>query len=352
MGVFKRWIENKKGKTAYWYIRYTVNKKLKWESVGKVGEVTKAVAQTHLEERKKQIRLCTYGMMTTEIPTLSGYKDEYLVYKRDILKNRSWKRDRLSLSHLNEYFGDMKLSEINTGQIKNYQSKRISDGVKPATVNRELSCLKNLFNEAKRSNKFFGDNPVSSIKYLDENNEKTRVLSLDEENLLINHCPDHIRPIVRTAIYTGMRKMELLSLKWSNVDLDNQLITVEATNSKSKKIKYIPLSDELSLELKKQKLITGFQDYVFLTPSGGNYKGSDCMNSFVRACKNANLNDVTFHTLRHTFGSRGVETTGNIVAVGKILGHADLKTTMRYVHIDKSLRDTVNKISELQSKES
>ena len=82
----------------------TVNKKLKWESVGKVGEVTKAVAQTHLEERKKQIRLCTYGMMTTEIPTLSGYKDEYLVYKRDILKNRSWKRDRLSLSHLNEYF--------------------------------------------------------------------------------------------------------------------------------------------------------------------------------------------------------------------------------------------------------
>jgi len=350
MGVFKRLITSKKGKTPYWYIRYTVNNKMKHESIGKVGEVTKTVADAILAERKKQIRLGIYGIMTTDIPTLSEYKDEYLAYKRDILKNRSWTRDRLSLRHLDESFGDLKLNEINTGKIKDYQTKRINDGVEPATVNRELSCLKNLFNEAKRSNKFFGDNPVSLIMFLDENNEKTRVLSLEEENNLIQNCPDHIKLIVKTAIYTGMRKMELLSMKWSNVDLDNKLITIEATNSKSKKIKYIPISDDIAIELKKQKLVTGFQDYVFLTPYGENYKGSDCMNSFVRACKKANLKDVTFHTLRHTFGSRGVETTGNIVAVGKILGHADLKTTMRYVHIDKSLRDTVNKISEFSKK--
>ncbi len=346
MGVFRRWITSKKGKTPYWYIRYTVNKKQKWESIGKAGEVTKSVAQAQLAERKKQIRLGTYGIMTTEIPTLFEYKDEYLAYKRDTLKNRSWTRDRLSLKHLNYSFGNYKLSEIKSGKIKDYQTKRINDGVRPATVNRELSCLKHLFNEAKRSNKFFGDNPVSSIKFLDENNEKTRVLSIEEENSLIQNCPDHIKLIVKSAIYTGMRKMEILSLRWSNVDIENKLITIEATNSKSKRIKYIPLSDHLVLELKKQKLITGFQEYVFLTPTSENYKRSDSLNSFVRACKKANLKDVTFHTLRHTFGSRGVEATGNIVAVGKILGHADLKTTMRYVHIDKSLRDIVNKISE------
>ena len=137
--------------------------------------------------------------------------------------------------------------------------------------------------------------------------------------------------------------------QWTNLNLNNKLITIDATNSKSKRIKHIPVCNELAFELKKQKLVTGYQDYVFLTPMGENYKRTDSLNSFKRACKRANLKDVTFHTLRHTFGSRGVEATGNIVAVGKILGHADLKTTMRYVHIDKSLRDTVNKISEFSN---
>jgi len=80
--------------------------------------------------------------MKAEIPTLSEYKNEYLIYKRDTLKNRSWKRDELSLKHLEDSFGSFKLNLINSGKIKDYQTKRINDGVKPATVNRELSCLK------------------------------------------------------------------------------------------------------------------------------------------------------------------------------------------------------------------
>jgi len=96
MGVFKRLIPSKKGKTAYWYIRYTVNKKSKWESIGKVGEVTKTVAQTILAERKKQIRLGTYGIMTTVIPTFEEFSKTYLEYIEDVKKNRSLRSTILS----------------------------------------------------------------------------------------------------------------------------------------------------------------------------------------------------------------------------------------------------------------
>ncbi|GEM_PF-6801972 len=85
-----------------------------------------------------------------------------------------------------------------------------------------------------------------------------------------------------------MRKLEILSLKWTN--LNNNLITTDATNSKSKRIKHIPVCNELAFGLKKQKLVTGYQDYVFLTPMGENYKRTDSLNSF----KRANLRDVAF----------------------------------------------------------
>lgn len=346
---FKRPNRNSDGKiTSYsWTIRYQLNGKEKWESLGKVGVITKTMAQKMLHERLRQVAMGLSDEITNRIPTLAEYKDEYIRYKREVKKNRSCDRDELSLKHLIRILGDVKLNTITSKDIKSYQFKRINEGVANATINRELSCLKNLFNEAKRDRKFFGDNPVSLVKQLDENNEKDRILSHEEELLLLNECNDHLTPIVITALNTGMRKMEILSLKWENVDLDNKLITILATNSKSKRTKYIPVNSTLKSELLRQRLKTGFQDYVFPTPEGENYKKADSLKSFKRACERAGLQGVTFHTLRHTFGTRGVEATGNIVAVSKILGHADLKTTMRYVHVDKTLYDTVENISNL-----
>lgn len=343
---FKRTTKNKDGKNSEsWYIRYRINGKEKWESVGKVGVVTKTFAQQVLNERLRQIRMGQEDHILNDVPTLSNYKGEYIKYKRDVKKNRSWQRDILSLKHLEKYLGNSKLSSITSKQIKDYQSSRIEEGAANATINRELSCLKNLINEAKRDRKFFGDNPVSLVKQLEENNEKDRILSREEETLLLDECNEHLRSIVITALNTGMRKMEILSLKWENVDLENKLITILSTNSKSKQTKYIPINSSLRSELVKQRLKTGFNKYVFTTQLGENYKKADSLNSFKRACLRAGLKNVTFHTLRHTFGTRGVEATGNVVAVSKILGHADLKTTMRYVHVDKVLFDTVESIS-------
>jgi len=109
MGAFKRFVKSKDGvKTPYWYIRYAMNGNMKWESVGRVGVVTKDVARARLEERKKQVRLGQLDMIGAKIPTLSNFSDAYIKYQKDVKKKRSWKRDVLSLKYLKSFFGTKK----------------------------------------------------------------------------------------------------------------------------------------------------------------------------------------------------------------------------------------------------
>ena len=151
MAVFKRYRNQSDGsKIPYWYIRYWVNGKEKWEAVGKVGEVTKAVAQAKLEERKRQVRLGQLDMIGANIPILKDFSNDYLSYVKYTLRKRSWRRDEISLNHLNGFFGGHKLSGITAKDIIAYQTIRLKDCARPATVNRELPCLKHLMNVAKQ----------------------------------------------------------------------------------------------------------------------------------------------------------------------------------------------------------
>jgi len=102
----------------------------------------------------------------------------------------------------------------------------IGGQVSPATVNRSFSVLRHLFNLAKRWKKFYGDNPVSIVGMLEKHNQVERILTLDEENRLLNESISYLRPIIFTALNTGMRKGEILSLKWFDVDLDMNMITI------------------------------------------------------------------------------------------------------------------------------
>ncbi len=347
MGVFKRWRKYEDGsKVPYWYIRYAVNGKIKWEAVGKAGVVTKDVALRRLAKRKQQIELGQQNEIGARVPTLREFSNEYLTYIRDTIAKRSCRRDEISVAHSNNFFGSYKLSAITPKDIVDYQSNRLKEGRKPATVNRELACLKHLFNFAKQRGKFFGENPVSKVRFLEENNQVERVLTLDEEERLIANSAPHLRPIILTAIHTGMRKGELLSLKWINADLEHNVISVEPTNTKSKKLKRIPINSKLRRILLEQKLKTGFSDYVFLNPEGKPYLSAFSVKTcFENACRRANITGLRFHDLRHTAATRMIESGASIVAVSKILGHSSLAMTMRYSHPDNSLKEAVEKLA-------
>jgi len=98
--------------------------------------------------------------------------------------------------------------------------------------------------------------------------------------------------------------------------------------------------------LLEQKLRTGFNEYVFLSPEGKPcQRGDSLKRCFEGACRRAGIKGLRFHDLRHTAATRMVENRANIVAVRRVLGHADINTTMRYVHPDDSLRDAVEKLA-------
>jgi hypothetical protein len=141
MGVFKRWVTSKdSNKTAYWYIRYTVHGKEKWESVGKVGEVTKTVAQLRLQDVKKVIRRGVYGY---EESTLEGLEKDYIEYIKNVKKLRSWKGRETHLRVLKAFFGVKKLSQITPRDIEDFKLIYLKTH-KPAGVNRVLATLRNI----------------------------------------------------------------------------------------------------------------------------------------------------------------------------------------------------------------
>lgn len=332
---------------AMWVIEYKMpNGKTKRESIGKAGVVTKSIAKVVLRQREQQIKLGQYEMLEADIPTISQYKNEYIRHIRDVKQNRSWPLAITQLKRLESFFDGRILSNISPSDIDDYKLYRQKQ-VKPATVNRELACLSHLFNLAKRQKRFFGENPVSISKLLPEHNQVERILNRDEETRLLESSSPVLKAILLCALHTGMRKNEILSLKWDNVDLENKIITLEHTNTKSKKTRRIPINSTLRRIFLEQRLKVGSSNYVFLSTKGSPYKRHDSLNqSFAGACKRANIEGLRFHDLRHTAATRMIESGASIVAVSRILGHSDLKTTMRYAHPEDSLKDAVESLTE------
>lgn len=137
-----------------------------------------------------------------------------------------------------------------------------------------------------------------------------------------------MKPILICALNTGMRKGEILGLTWNCVDFKEGFITLLRT--KSGKKRKIPISSALRPileELRNNK--TGH--YVFTSAwTGSRY--FDLKRSFPSICKMAGIEDLRFHDLRHTAATRMVSAGIDLVVVQDILGHADIKTTMRYAH--------------------
>lgn len=335
MSVFER--------NGSWYVEICLpnGKKCK-RSIGKKGIVTKAVARLKEQEWKREVKLGQLDMIQAEIPILNEFKDEYISYVRDVKQKRSWKRDKELLEPLCKQLGNKKLSEITVKDLEDFKLVRLRV-VKPATVNRSLSVLRHLLNLAKRWKKLFGENLVSLVGMLEENNMVERILTPEEENRLIDSAIAYLKPIIITALNTGMRKGEILNLKWCDVDLSNNLIMVNQTNSKSKKTRKVYINSTLRKLLLELKLKSAGSEYVFIDDNGKTLR--EIKNGFNAACRRVGIKGFRFHDLRHTAATRMIESGAGIVAVSKILGHSDIKTTMRYTHPDDSLKDALESLA-------
>lgn len=251
---------------------------------------------------------------------------DFLNYSKN--NKRSFGRDVQLVNHLFGSFKGKRLKEISPVVIESYKGKRLGEGTAPATVNRELACGKAIFNWAVKSNKT-SDNPFRKVTFFKEDNEILRYLTVAEIKRLLDACPFQLKAVVATALNTGMRKGEILNLKWKDVKLTDGLIFVEHT--KSGKPRQIPINGQLRDVLLKC-LNRRQNDYVFLNDEGKKYK--DVRTAFRNALKRAKLStDFRFHDLRHTFASQMVMAGIDLATVREILGHSNIKTTMRYAHL-------------------
>jgi integrase len=198
-----------------------------------------------------------------------------------------------------------------------------------ATINRELMVLSSIINKCElwgyetpkiKISRFKLKEKAENIKYLDD---------WETAQKIIDKAQEHLKPIIYIALYTGMRKGNILNLKWENIDFKNNTINIKVKdkNKDGGKNLSIPMIDKLKeilLELPRSS------DYVFT------YKGQrikDIKRSWRTALNDANIPYTNFHTLRHTCATWLLKKTGNLKLTQQVLGHADIKTTVKYAHI-------------------
>ncbi len=257
--------------------------------------------------------------------TLSEFGQQYMEYAK--ANKRSWLRDEQIMVHLNAAFGSMQLSDIGPFPIERYKIERVKVA-SPATVNREIALLKHMFNLAEQWAIHRGRNPMKGIRFLSENNLQVRSLSDAEEAALIRHCSPYLQDLVTFAINTGFRFGDILDLKWEEVDIENN--TIKMRIRKTGQMLEMPLNDSAAT------VVSGWHgirrtDYVFYNPETGE-QWKDLWLGLKKACRKAELRDVTWHTFRHTFASRLTREGADLVTVKELLGHSSINVTMRYAH--------------------
>jgi integrase len=168
----------------------------------------------------------------------------------------------------------------------------------------------------------------------------------DEEfDRLLNGCPEWLKPVVLTARHTGMRKENILSLKWEQVDLFRKIITLDSTKNGERL--GIPLNDTMMDLFKNLARVRHFHSsYVFCHPTNGK-RYYEVKTSFKEALEKVGIEDFRFHDLRHCFASALVQRGVNLLEVQKLLGHKTGRMTERYSHLTSAnLRSAVLKLDQ------
>ena len=259
-----------------------------------------------------------------DIP-LRKLKQVYLAYSQ--INNRNYKNNIYYISSIVNFFGESTPAQkILPQDIERFKEwLRVNKNLKNASINRYLEIMSKAFNLGI-DNGLLTFNPLTKVKKLLEDNYKVRFLTNEEETRLYKALPQYLEPIVTTALQTGMRKSEILNLKWKNIDFEYGFI--ELLETKSGKSRKIPISDKLFNILNNQSKDT---EYVFINPATG-MPYVDIKKSFTAAIKKANISNFRFHDLRHTVATRLVEKGVDLLVVMELLGHSKIETTMRYSH--------------------
>lgn len=210
------------------------------------------------------------------------------------------------------------------------KSRRRDTPVSKSTLNVELSFLKMMFSLAVEW-EWLAVNPAAPIKKLKGETRRMRFLNWEEITRLLDCAVPFLKPVIITAVFTGMRRGEILSLKWKDVDFSHRFIRVEKT--KNKEPRDIPIDGFLMESLESLKESRKKGGYVFLDENGARVTAASIQKIFRKAVDKAELEDFRFHDLRHTAASLFASGGCDIMSLQNLLGHKTIEMTQRYAHL-------------------
>lgn len=257
------------------------------------------------------------------------------------------------------------LADIAAFHLEQWRTRRRKAGISDSTINRDLDALRAVLSKALEW-RLIAEHPMRDVRRAKiDVRGRLRYLSPEEEARLraaleardearrdgrrrfnawraerhyktlpeLEGYPDHLAPIVLLALNTGLRRGELLGLRWMQVDLAGQQLTVRGSTAKSGLTRHIPLNSEAVKVLRDWSRRTTHADdaLVFPGPDGGVM--FSLKTAWGTVAKDAKLRGFTFHDLRHTFASKLVMAGVDLNTVRELLGHADIKMTLRYAHL-------------------
>ncbi len=284
------------------------------------------------------------------IPTFAIFSQEWLAsYVQNNNKYSEAENKRSALNYnLIPFFGKLPLDQIATRNVEEYKAAKIKAGLKNKSINNHLSCLRKCLTTAQEWEML---EHVPKIKLLKVPPPETKFLNQAECERLLKVATNNWYDMIFTVMRTGMRFGELVALKWSDIDFNGRIITIQRSiargkmgSTKSNKIRKIPLASDLSSLLDRKRRNGVF---VFADGQGNLPKQDFCRSHLLRLAEKADVELIGWHTLRHTFASHLANNGVAVHVIQQLLGHSDIKTTMRYSHIAPTT--LVNAISVLEN---
>lgn len=271
--------------------------------------------------------------------TMSELAPRYLAHQKARVSHSAYIREKGILDdHLQPAFSGP-LAAIRRGDIQRYITKR-SGEVSAYSIQKELNCLKHMLRMAMEW-EIIPINPAQGIKPPKVPAGRIRYLQPGELKAATEGCPEWLRPIVVLAACTGMRRSEILRLRWLDIDFKNNRVLLPQTKNGEGRIVYLNQMAVAALQSVKPSVRPPKPtDCPF-----GTIDGSHASVTFSRVCKRLGIHDFRFHDLRHTAASWLRMQGADIHTVALLLGHKDLRMAARYQHLSPTfLSDAVNRL--------
>lgn len=338
--IFQR--KTKSGKSR-WYINYYVGENGRRKRVERVVKNAETRQDAIVALREQNRKIFNQQNNVTEFKKDITFKEltEQYLELHVTEEKRSFKQYKLKInSRLNPFFENMRLAEITPLDVEKYIADRKKNGKgkngngspDAQTINWELSLLRTIYNWAIKSRKFIvNENPVIHKDHFTKTDgSRDRVLSYQEEKILMNEFNDWQQAIFQTALNTGMRKGEIEKLKASDVDFENSTILIRTENNKSKRDDVIPMNSVVKEIF--QRHINKESEFVFTRYNQKAHQHSPIKNSdkwFRVARRKAGIEDLQFRDLRTTYATRVAEIVNPFV-LQKLMRHTDIRLTQKY----------------------